>query len=229
MVSTGTVGTQAESWPACIPASLRCRSMTIEMGPDPAEPSLRASDADREAVVERLQVACGEGRITADELLDRMPTAYAARTRAELMPLTADLPVSADGPAAGVFEVPMSRADSGPPFVAVFGGTERKGRWRPARRETAVAVFGGVELDFRDAELPPGELELRAYAVFGGIDITVPEGVRVELTGFAVFGGRDVKASGAAPGGSTGTVIRLHAVAIFGGVTAKAKPREPQS
>lgn len=179
-------------------------------------------------MVERLQAACGEGRITAEELQERMHTAYAARTRAELMPLTADLPVSADGPVPGL--PPASApAASGPPFVAVFGGTERKGRWRPARRETAVAVFGGVELDFRDAELPPGELELRAYAVFGGIDITVPEGVRVEMTGFAVFGGRDVEASGAGPGGGPGTVIRLHAVAIFGGVTAKTKRRNSQS
>jgi hypothetical protein len=53
---------------------------------------LRASDADRERVAERLRAAGGEGRLTADELEERLETAFSARTRAELEPLTADLP-----------------------------------------------------------------------------------------------------------------------------------------
>ena len=52
----------------------------------------RASDAEREAVVARLRNAAGEGRLTVDELDERIDAAYAAKTRAELEPLTADLP-----------------------------------------------------------------------------------------------------------------------------------------
>lgn len=52
----------------------------------------RASDAERELVVARLRDACAEGRLTADELAERVAAAYAARTYAELDRLTADLP-----------------------------------------------------------------------------------------------------------------------------------------
>ena len=57
-------------------------------------PSLRASDSDREQVAERLRVATGEGRLSTDELEERLGALYAARTYGELDTLTADLPVS---------------------------------------------------------------------------------------------------------------------------------------
>jgi hypothetical protein len=55
---------------------------------------LRASDAEREAVVERLQHAVGEGRISMAEFEERALAAYEAKTRGELDALTADLPRS---------------------------------------------------------------------------------------------------------------------------------------
>jgi Domain of unknown function (DUF1707) len=54
--------------------------------------SLRASDADREQVAERLRNACTEGRITPDELDDRLHSALTARTYAELSRVVRDLP-----------------------------------------------------------------------------------------------------------------------------------------
>jgi Domain of unknown function (DUF1707)/2TM domain len=59
---------------------------------------LRVSDAERDRVAERLRVAAGEGRLGADELEDRLERAFAARTEAELGPLTADLPSPAQRP-----------------------------------------------------------------------------------------------------------------------------------
>ena len=59
---------------------------------------LRVSDSDRDRVAERLRVAAGEGRLGADELEDRLERAFAARTEAELGPLTADLPSPAQRP-----------------------------------------------------------------------------------------------------------------------------------
>ncbi|MFE5022481.1 DUF1707 domain-containing protein [Streptomyces sp. NPDC056656] len=53
---------------------------------------LRASDRDRDQVVEILQVAAGDGRITAEELDERLDGALSARTAGELAALTADLP-----------------------------------------------------------------------------------------------------------------------------------------
>jgi hypothetical protein len=57
----------------------------------PGEPDLRASDADREAAVERLRTAALEGRLDADELESRLALAYGARTCSELVSLTADI------------------------------------------------------------------------------------------------------------------------------------------
>jgi len=62
------------------------------MPPDlPEKPELRASDADREAVVERLEVAASEGRLDSEELEARVSAAYAARLGSELERLTADI------------------------------------------------------------------------------------------------------------------------------------------
>lgn len=64
-----------------------------------ADPALRISDADREAVVARLRTASEEGRLDLGELEERVTAAYAAKTAADLTPLTADLPTGP--PAAG--------------------------------------------------------------------------------------------------------------------------------
>ncbi|RBY83332.1 DUF1707 domain-containing protein [Blastococcus sp. TF02A-26] len=193
---------------------------------EPADQGMRASDRERHAVVERLEVAAAEGRLDPDELRARTDAAYAARTLHDLTVLTADLPrvgstpVVPLGPVPGVPAVPAAPAATAPPVVAVFGGAERRGRWRPAARQTAVAVFGGVVLDYREAEPLPQVLHLRATAVFGGVDVVVPEGTTVEMSGFAVFGGRSANVASAA--GRSGPVVRLRAVAVFGGVSIRS-------
>src|SRR3984957_19930290 len=53
---------------------------------------IRASDADREVVVDALREAYSEGRLTLDEFDERMSAAYASRTWGELRELTVDLP-----------------------------------------------------------------------------------------------------------------------------------------
>jgi hypothetical protein len=165
-------------------------------------------------VVAVLQEAVADGRITIDEFGERSAVVYAARTHDELTGVTRDLLPGQTGRAvAPRGPVP----ESAPPVVAVFSGARRTGRWRPARRESAVAVFGGMELDLREAELPAGGLRLSAVAVFGGIDVTVPEGTRVELSGFSLFGGRKVH-EGDGYAGPDAFVLRVHAVAVFGGV-----------
>lgn len=182
-------------------------------------PAIRASDADRERTATLLQAALADGRLTVDEFGERSASAYAATTRDELAVLTRDLaatsavlPPRAHEPA----------AETSPPVVAVFSGARRVGRWRPARRERAVAVFGGVELDLRDAELPAGGLQVSAWAVFGGVHLSVPDGVRVELSGFSLFGGREVQTGAERPAGEA-YVVHVQAVAVFGGVHVRSK------
>lgn len=60
---------------------------------------VRASDADREKIVERLRTAMNEGRLNLAEFDDRVQQVYAARTYGELSPILSDLPAVRDRPA----------------------------------------------------------------------------------------------------------------------------------
>src|SRR5579883_1269092 len=65
-----------------VPDALPDRPPLPGSAPAPAE--LRASDAEREAIVEALSAACAEGRLTLAELSSRVGAAYAAVSRGEL-------------------------------------------------------------------------------------------------------------------------------------------------
>jgi hypothetical protein len=174
---------------------------------------LRVSDADREATVARLRVAGGEGRLTLEELAERVERADAARTRGDLDALTADLPAR---PPAPVDRKPREW------IVAVVGGADRKGRWRPARRTTVVTFMGGAELDLREAELGD-ETTITAVAVMGGIGIAVPPGVSVELSGFALMGSNGAPQDEIPPLPDA-PVIRVRAFSLMGGVAIERRP-----
>lgn len=117
--------------------------------------------------------------------------------------------------------------------LAVFGGTTRKGRWRPARCTRAVALFGGIALDLREAVLPPGITEITIVTAWGGVDVTVPPNLHVVISGTAVFGGFDQSVDGGAAPPATPDAPALHirGVAFMGGVDISARypgesPRE---
>jgi hypothetical protein len=189
-------------------------------GQDPRGHQL-VSDAEREAAVERIREACAEGRLTMDEMGDRSHIAYRARTVAELAELTRDLPADHSPVPRQVAMTVGSDDEVKDSFIAVFSGSERKGYWRVPRRSKAVAVFGGVALDLRQAEFTARETHMSVTAVFGGVEIKVPEGVEVHLTGWAAFGG---KASKVGPAGPGAPVLHLHCQIAFGGVEVKTEP-----
>ena len=153
---------------------------------------LRASDAERERAVEILRAAAGDGRLTLEELAERVEGALVAKTRDALEPLTADLPAPARGTDAAATGTRWT--------VGIMGGGDRKGRWRIASRSTVVNVMGGADLDLRDALIDSNETVITVVSIMGGSDIIVPEGVEVELGGFALMGGNDLKVEGPRPG-----------------------------
>src|ERR1700732_645756 len=89
-------------------------------------PEVRASDADRDRVVDVLRVALGDGRVTTDEFGERMEAALSARTLGELAVLTADLVTGTAHAAARAEEV--IRIDQ------KGGSVQRTGRWMVPRR-----------------------------------------------------------------------------------------------
>ena len=185
-------------------------------------PELRVSDADREATVVRLREAGGEGRLTLEELADRVERADAARTRGDLDALTADLPATT-----GRTTVPEAPRKERRWLVAIMGGEQRKGRWRPARRTNAIAVMGGVDIDLREAELADGA-EILAIPFMGAVSVTVPEGVSVELSGFALMGGNSGPDDKVPPLPNS-PIVRVRAFSLMGGVVVERKTSRTRS
>ncbi|MDF5757885.1 DUF1707 domain-containing protein [Spongiactinospora sp. TRM90649] len=174
--------------------------------------AMRASDAEREAVVERLKTASVDGRLTFGELAERTEVAYGAATRAELDAVLSDLPESAPAPAASAAEGVKRRW-----FVSVMGETKRRGKWRIDRELGAVAVMGDVLLDLREAEVRGNQVDLMAVSVMGDVKIIVPDGVDVELEGVAIMGDKRVDVM-EAPAGTDVPVIRVKAYALMGDI-----------
>ncbi len=183
---------------------------------------MRASDADRDRYAAVLQDAYAEGRLSRAEYDERLEAVFTAKTYAELEPLVADLPTGnlpVVKPAA-----PLVPAGSGaqPPMVAVFSAVERKGVWALAADSNAVAVFGSVELDLRQAQISAQSTEIRAVAVFGSVEITVPRGMRAEITGVGVFGDFSQTGEVSTPDPQLPT-IRVSGLALFGSVNVREK------
>jgi hypothetical protein len=199
-----------------------CHSQRVELE---KIPQMRASDADRDRVAEILGEAFSEGRLTSEEHSERLERLYAAKTYAELEPLTDDLPrpsVSLDkeaGLPSGAPLPPPVRASS--EIHCYFAGAERKGRWLVEPKTDVTCFFGGVDLDYRTAVLTQREVTLNVSCVFGGVDLVVPPGVRVESSVSAILGGVDVPDNDDLD--PRAPVIRVTGFVLFGGIGIKRK------
>jgi hypothetical protein len=186
--------------------------------------ALRASDADRDQVAALLGAAYAEGRLTHEEHDERLEQVLVARTFADLVPLTADLvPLDAAPPivtsAARPFTVGNGGSTEPDRMVAVFGGVERKGRWRMRQQSQVTVVFGGADLDLRQADFDAPVVELNVSTCFGGVDVKVPAGMTVRDETTHIFGGVDIKNLGEPVEGAPTLVLR--GTVFFGGVDVK--------
>lgn len=196
-------------------------------GKDPRD--LRASDHDRDRVAEVLRQAAGDGRLTLDELDERLTAVYTAKTYGDLEPITRDLPIG--GPAAAAPVVPAASPNvaadriGGRPTssvaIAIMGGFSRKGAWVAPRVFTAVTFWGGGEIDLREARFAEPEVEIRVFAVMGGVNVIVPEDVEVDVRGIGIMGAFDDRASGAGAPGAPRVVVT--GLAFWGGVGVERK------
>jgi hypothetical protein len=198
--------------------------------PQPADRRhLRVSDADREQTADLLRQAAGDGRITFDELDQRLEAAYAARTYGDLTEVTADLPAAGQQPHGAVDtapgRVPAGRIGGKPGSgvsVAILGGVDRGGAWVVPPRHSVVALLGGVQLDLREARFSQREVTIDVFTLMGGVDITVGEDVEVDVSGFGIMGGFDHRATG--PGVPGAPRVRVVGLALMGGVNVRRRP-----
>lgn len=172
-------------------------------------------------------------RINMVELDRRTELAAHAESPAQLKAIIEDLPAPPEAGAAGPIEAEQALVPPAPTalvpagresqrVIGVFGGPSRRGVWRPAREIKALAVFGGVDLDFRQAELQPGLTEVKCKAVFGGVTISVPPDMYVEVEGTGVMGDFSYHRKGhALPEKTDAPWIRVTGFAVLGGVEVK--------
>ncbi|ONI85857.1 hypothetical protein ALI144C_12135 [Actinosynnema sp. ALI-1.44] len=193
--------------------------------------SIRISNEDRERVAQILHNAMSEGRIEVAELEERLDAVYAAKTFADLEPITRDLPVTSTpvprppsapapvySPVSGSRIVPGAMPGPGN-SIAVMSGVERKGDWVVPERHNAVAVMGGVEINLTHARFTAPETTIQCFAFMGGIEIYVPEDIHVIVDGFGFMGAFEDKSMGAqAPGRP---VVRITGFAMMGAVEVK--------
>lgn len=112
-----------------------------------------------------------------------------------------------------------TRADGSLQRTAIFGGANEKvvGEFQGAELS---ATFGGVELDLREATLPPTGATVVATALFGGVKVVVPRGWNVRASGTPLFGGFENKAEST----PSGPVLDVRGSATFGGVEISHEP-----
>lgn len=173
--------------------------------------------------------------MSVEEFERRVDVAHKAATQDEIRALLQDLPggevapapqhnTPAPAPARREFGVTAAAHVKEQAFVvACLGGASRKGRWSPARKNFAVAVMGGTQLDFREAVFGPGLTEVQVFAVWGGVEIIVPPGLRVESHGVAIMGGFDHVADASPSDDMDVPTLRITGLALMGGVEVSVR------
>jgi Domain of unknown function (DUF1707)/Cell wall-active antibiotics response 4TMS YvqF len=186
------------------------------------EMNVRSSDAEREATVARLRDAAAEGRLTLEELAERVEAADAARTRSELARLVADLraamePVGDSSPA--------PRANQR--LYGILGGDTLSGRVRLGPQCRVINIMGGADLDLTQAVLVEGEVTIRVFSLWGGSNIIVPHGVHVDYRGRGLLGWDEVESPEGDPPPPGAPVVRIRSLSIMGGTDVKRGAPRP--
>lgn len=177
----------------------------------------------RQSIIVQLTEHFAADNLSVDALEERLDGAHRAATLDELRALVSDLPVvHAGAPVTGprTYVSPSTGAHVAERqfIVGIMGGAERKGVWTPAKETYVVALMGGVELDFREARMPPGVTEVNIFAIMGGAEILVPPGVHVDMNGFALMGGFTQTGYAPPPTNPDAPVLRISGFALMGGV-----------
>ena len=185
---------------------------------------LRASDADRDRAAAVINNALAEGRLTAEEHSDRLDAIYAAKTHAELVPLLDDLPASTRR-AHGPRRPQVRRAGrAGRPHRRDLRRGEPQGRLASRAGDAVLTVFGGAELDFREAVLPGPEVSCTRPLCSAAWRSLVPPEMRVVDNGIAILGGREIAGNPAEAAGQTHRCCGSRAPASWAASRSSARP-----
>ncbi|GAB2702482.1 DUF1707 SHOCT-like domain-containing protein [Kitasatospora kifunensis] len=178
--------------------------MTGEVSPGGQNrPELRVSHEERDQVAEQLRIAAGDGRLTAQELDERLERALTARTGSELAVLVADLPAAQGAVPPEVKDLVRIECGS--------SSTERVGHWVVPRAFDVTVASGHVKLDFTEAVITQPVLRIDAKVRSGSLTLITRPGMTVDVDEVSVGSGSVKVRRPAATSGVGGepTVLRI--------------------
>lgn len=155
-----------------------------EPGGEIARSELRASHDDRDRVVELLRVSAGDGRLTVEELDERLEQAMTARTYGELARLVADLPAQGS-----VVAPATAQAKDVVRIDTRSGHVKRVGRWFVPQRMEVKVTSGHVLLDFTQAVITQPTLTLDVDVRSGHIRLITKPGIVVDTDDVTIRSG----------------------------------------
>jgi len=190
------------------------------------------NQAERDRVIAALSEAFATGALEVEELERRVTEVQHARTPdelARLLPVGLETALVAPPPGAAALAVsstalvPAGAVKPVGTMIAVLGNNRRSGTWTPPRKLRVTAVLGNATLDFREARMPAGPVEIHVVGAFGNIEILVPPALPVEVEGVAVLGNFEHVDRVPATPDPDAPLLRIRGVAVLGNVDVKMR------
>lgn len=145
---------------------------------------IRVGDAERDDVVDTLNEAVGQGRISPEEFDQRVSETLAAKTYRDLDAIVADLPVPPPSEAAGGGYGGQPAPGTSEPLVlrATWDNEKRVGRWDVPTHIRIEPVAANVVLNFLEAHCPHRAIDIEVTSGMGTTTVIIPDdwGVSVD-------------------------------------------------
>lgn len=171
------------------------RTLTTPVPPEPPsrETRLARSRAQetRERVIAALQEHFAHDALDVEEFERRVTLAHTSEAQESISALLDDLPALAHEPSRAVATtalVPAGEVRPSQTLRSIMSSTERRGPWVVPRQVRVRATMSSTVLDFREARLPAGPVEIDLRAIMSSTEIIVPPGLSVETEGVAIMG-----------------------------------------
>jgi hypothetical protein len=141
----------------------------------------------RTEVIERLKDNYAHDYLEEDVFEKRISVAMNTDSKGELLSLVEDLPKDHSSMVPGRYSINSGKVDSASTIFTIMGSIKRRGVWKPSRYSNAICVMGEADLDFTEAQIPPGVSDLNIFCMMGEVNIIVPQGINVESKGIPVM------------------------------------------
>ncbi len=105
-------------------------------------------------------------------------------------------------------------------FMAFMSEIKKEGAWTPTPTIVANTIMGSVVLDFREAQIPPGGVDIYADVIMGDLKIILPPGLPADVDCSTFMGSVNDKSKAGVPGAPT---IRVTGSTFMGSISVVTK------